>query len=67
MTTKNQEIIDAFNFRHATKRFNVERKINESDFKTIMAIIVLKSDSLIFLSTLNLLVACRKLKASIIS
>lgn len=36
MTTKNQEIIDAFNFRHATKRFNVERKINESDFKTIM-------------------------------
>src|SRR4051812_19118902 len=33
---KKQEIINAFNFRHATKRFNAEKKISDEDFNLIL-------------------------------
>lgn len=32
----NTQIIDAFNFRHATKVFDAERRVDEQDFKTIL-------------------------------
>nr|WP_145471743.1 NAD(P)H-dependent oxidoreductase [Staphylococcus pettenkoferi] len=31
-----QTIIDAFNYRHATKRFDASKKIDDSDFDTIL-------------------------------
>ena len=31
-----QEILDAFNFRHACKSFNAEKKISDEDFQFIM-------------------------------
>ncbi len=31
-----QVIIDAFNFRHATKRFNPDKKVSDADFQTIL-------------------------------
>lgn len=34
--TRKQEIIDAFHFRHATKRFNSSKKISEEDFHFIL-------------------------------
>jgi nitroreductase len=34
--TKKQEILDAFHFRHATKRFSSEKKISEDDFQLIL-------------------------------
>jgi nitroreductase len=34
--TRKQEIIDAFHFRHAAKRFNIAKKINEEDFHFIL-------------------------------
>ena len=34
--TKKQEILDAFHFRHATKRFKSEKKISEDDFQLIL-------------------------------
>lgn len=36
MTQMQQTILDAFNFRHATKRFDANKKISESDFNTIL-------------------------------
>jgi nitroreductase len=33
---KKQEILNAFNFRHATKRFNAEKKISDEDFNLIL-------------------------------
>jgi nitroreductase len=33
---KKQEILNAFNFRHATKRFNPDKKISEEDFNFIL-------------------------------
>jgi len=32
MTQMQQMILDAFNFRHATKRFDATKKIEDSDF-----------------------------------
>jgi nitroreductase len=34
--TRKQEILDAFHFRHATKRFNDEKKIKDEDFHLIL-------------------------------
>jgi nitroreductase len=34
--TRKQEILDAFHFRHATKRFNDEKKIKDEDFYLIL-------------------------------
>jgi nitroreductase len=34
--TRKQEIIDAFHFRHATKKFNSSKKISEEDFHFIL-------------------------------
>ena len=31
-----ETIINAFNFRHATKEFDPEKKVSESDFHTIL-------------------------------
>lgn len=31
-----QIIIDAFNFRHATKQFNPDKKVSDADFQTIL-------------------------------
>ena len=36
MNDMQQTIINAFNFRHATKRFDSNKKINESEFDTIL-------------------------------
>src|SRR5699024_1685203 len=36
MTQMQQTILDAFNFRHATKRFDATKKIEDSDFNTII-------------------------------
>ncbi|ANQ65152.1 NAD(P)H-dependent oxidoreductase [Staphylococcus equorum] len=36
MTQMQQTILDAFNFRHATKRFDASKKIEDSDFNTIL-------------------------------
>ncbi|WP_253345639.1 NAD(P)H-dependent oxidoreductase [Staphylococcus equorum] len=36
MTQMQQTILDAFNFRHATKRFDARKKIEDSDFNTIL-------------------------------
>lgn len=36
MTQMQQTILEAFNFRHATKRFDANKKISESDFNTIL-------------------------------
>ncbi len=33
---KKQEILDAFNFRHACKQFDPEKKISDDDFNTIL-------------------------------
>ncbi|TSB46006.1 NAD(P)H-dependent oxidoreductase [Alkalicoccobacillus porphyridii] len=33
---KKQEILDAFYFRHATKEFDISKKINEEDFEFIL-------------------------------
>jgi nitroreductase len=33
---KKQDILDAFHFRHATKRFNPDRKITDDDFQFIL-------------------------------
>ncbi|MED4224664.1 NAD(P)H-dependent oxidoreductase [Neobacillus cucumis] len=33
---KKQEILDAFQFRHATKRFNPEKKISDNDFQFVL-------------------------------
>ncbi|MCU5745339.1 NAD(P)H-dependent oxidoreductase [Staphylococcus sp. SQ8-PEA] len=41
-----QQIIEAFNFRHATKRFDASRKIEESDFNTILEAARLSPSSL---------------------
>jgi len=35
-TNVQEQIIDAFNFRHATKEFDSNRKINDSEFNTIL-------------------------------
>ena len=36
MNDMQQTIINAFNFRHATKRFDSDKKISESEFNTIL-------------------------------
>ena len=36
MSNMNQTIIEAFDFRHATKKFNSNKKISEEDFDTIL-------------------------------
>ncbi|WP_251517388.1 MULTISPECIES: NAD(P)H-dependent oxidoreductase [Staphylococcus] len=36
MTQMQQKIIEAFNYRHATKRFDANKEIEQSDFKTIL-------------------------------
>ena len=36
MTEMQDTIIKAFNFRHATKEFDAQKKISESDFNTIL-------------------------------
>lgn len=36
MSNMNQTIIEAFDFRHATKKFNPNKKISEEDFDTIL-------------------------------
>ena len=36
MNDMQQTIINAFNFRHATKRFDSNKKVSESDFNTIL-------------------------------
>ena len=36
MSNINQTIIEAFDFRHATKKFNSNKKISEEDFDTIL-------------------------------
>ena len=36
MSNMNQTIIDAFNFRHATKQFDPEKIIPKEDFETIL-------------------------------
>lgn len=33
---KRQEILDVFNFRHATKRFNPDKHVSKEDFETIL-------------------------------
>jgi nitroreductase len=33
---KKQEIIEAFQFRHATKKFDPNKRISDDDFKTIL-------------------------------
>jgi nitroreductase len=35
-TDKKQEILDAFNFRHATKEFDPTKKISDEDFQFIL-------------------------------
>ncbi|MEH7367548.1 NAD(P)H-dependent oxidoreductase, partial [Priestia megaterium] len=35
-TDKKQEILDAFNFRHATKEFDPPKKISDEDFQFIL-------------------------------
>ena len=35
-TDKKQEILDAFNFRHATKEFDPAKKISDEDFQFIL-------------------------------
>lgn len=34
--SKKQEILDAFQFRHATKEFDPDRKISDEDFQFIL-------------------------------
>ena len=36
MSSMQETIINAFNFRHATKEFDPEKKVSESDFHTIL-------------------------------
>ena len=36
MKSKNQEIIDVFNYRYACKKFDKNRKVSDEDFNTIM-------------------------------
>ncbi|MEC2164969.1 nitroreductase family protein, partial [Bacillus velezensis] len=36
MSDKKQQIIEAYQFRHATKEFDPEKKISESDFEFIL-------------------------------
>lgn len=36
MTQMQQKIIEAFNYRHATKHFDANKEIEQSDFKTIL-------------------------------
>lgn len=36
MNTKNQEILEAFKFRYACKKFNPDKDISEEDFHTIL-------------------------------
>ena len=36
MSSMQETTINAFNFRHATKEFDPEKKVSESDFHTIL-------------------------------
>ena len=36
MKSKNQEIIDVFNYRYACKKFDKNKKVSDEDFNTIM-------------------------------
>ena len=36
MSSMNQKIIDAFEFRHATKQFDPSKKVSDEDFETIL-------------------------------
>ena len=38
MADMNDKIIEAFQFRHATKRFDATKKISEKDFTTILEV-----------------------------
>ena len=46
MSNMNQTIIEAFDFRHATKKFNSNKKISEEDFDTILESGILSPSSL---------------------
>ena len=46
MTQMQQTILDAFHFRHATKRFDADKQITDSDFNTILEAARLSPSSL---------------------